>query len=410
MKQKTNILGLVLLLIVGYANAQLKDQNYKRALNGIEDTWHKLTIPDEVFEKAAPDLSDIRIYGLTASDTIEAPYVLQSATEKIVRTTAAFELLNTSHDAKGYYYTFKLGDSSAINEIKLNFNTKNYDWRLELEGSHHLKKWFTITEDYRVLAIVNANTNYEYATLNFPKANYRYYRVLVKSTTDPNLTSAVLTKNQVTAARYKNHAIKETVISQDTELNKTVIDIKLNANVPISLLKFSVADAFDYYRPIRIDYLSDSIKTEKGWRYKYQNLSYGTLSSIEKNNFTFSSTVLKQLRITVTNGDNQPLQIKAEAVKGYVHELVARFTVSAKYYFSYGNNMARFPSYDIGLFSNKIPDNLKSVSFGEEQIIPKEKIEVASPLFENQNWLWAVMGVIIILLGWFSIKMLSKKE
>jgi len=41
--------------------------------------------------------------------------------------------------------------------------------------------------------------------------------------------------------------------------------------------------------------------------------------------------------------------------------------------------------------------------------LEKEKIQVIEPLFKNKTWLWTIMAVIILLLGWFSIKMMNKK-
>ena len=44
-----------------------------------------------------------------------------------------------------------------------------------------------------------------------------------------------------------------------------------------------------------------------------------------------------------------------------------------------------------------------------EWIIEKEKkASVTAPLFKNKAWLWAIMTLIILLLGWFSIKMIRQ--
>jgi hypothetical protein len=53
---------------------------------------------------------------------------------------------------------------------------------------------------------------------------------------------------------------------------------------------------------------------------------------------------------------------------------------------------------------------LSEVTLGEEQVIPKTPVPVVKPLFENKIWLWAIMAVIILLLGWFSVKMMRAKQ
>jgi len=46
---------------------------------------------------------------------------------------------------------------------------------------------------------------------------------------------------------------------------------------------------------------------------------------------------------------------------------------------------------------------------GVEKIIDQKDKKVITPLFENKIWLWIVMGIIIILLGGFTLSMMKKK-
>lgn len=73
----------------------------------------------------------------------------------------------------------------------------------------------------------------------------------------------------------------------------------------------------------------------------------------------------------------------------------------------YGNEKTQAPNYEIEKFESKIPENLNSVNIGSEQKNPAYSIKIEKPLFENKVWLWALMAVIIALLGWFSFKMLK---
>ncbi len=138
-------------------------------------------------------------------------------------------------------------------------------------------------------------------------------------------------------------------------------------------------------------------------------LTSGTLNSIEKNEFQFSSTTAQKLKIFIDNHDNRPLKINAIEVKGYISEVVARFTDQATYFLTYGNKNANNPNYDIERFTDKIPETLNPLDLGDELTIQKEEVMVTEPLFKNKTWLWTIMIVIILLLGWFSIKMIRKK-
>ncbi len=407
---KAKISACLLLLICSYSYAQIDQYTYRRELPGITGQWHKIVLPEEVFGKVSPDLSDIRIFGLTESnDTIEASYILQHKTEKVLRTEVNFKLLNTTYNEKGYYFTMEVPTEDSVNQIMLNFKQDNFDWKLSLEGSQNQQEWFTIVDDYRILSIKNPETSYQFTKVTFPETKYRYFRVLIKSKEKPDLSFAKIEFNKVTNGSYNKYPIEKSESIEDKKQKLTLVEIGLKAPVPVSSIKIDIQNTFDYYRPITISYISDSVKTEKGWKYQYRQLTSGTLSSFEKNEFVFESTVLQKLKISIYNQDNTPLTVHKLTAKGYVHELIARFTEPATYFLAYGNKKANKPNYDIERFASKIPDTLTALNFGKEQLIDQKEVLVTEPLFKNKNWLWALMTVLIIVLGWFSVKMIKTK-
>ena len=116
----------------------------------------------------------------------------------------------------------------------------------------------------------------------------------------------------------------------------------------------------------------------------------------------------KDIKITIYNGDNQPLSITNIESKGYKYQLVGRFTEPADYMLVYGNASMRKPSYDIARFKTKIPKDLSALRIGAEETIFKPEQETIKPLFENSYWLWGIIGVVILVLGGFTLRMLKK--
>lgn len=410
MKLQAKISTFLLLLICFYSYGQMEQYNYKRELQGINNTWHKVILPEDFFEKVSPNLNDIRIYGLTSkSDTIEASYLLQPIKERLVDKEVNFKIINTSHNEKGYYFTFEVTSEEAINQLNLDFKQQNFDWKLVLEGSQNQQEWFTIVDDYRILSIINSETNYQFTKVNFPSSKYQYLRLLVKSEEKPLITNSKITFHKISNGKYNTYSIKNLKTINNKEQQKSILEIDLKSSVPVSSIKLNVTNKFDYYRPITIEYVSDSLKTEKGWIYNYKTLTRGTLNSIEKNEFRFDSRVLSKLKICIFNRDNEPLTVDSITVKGYVYQIVTRFTEPATYFLTYGNKKASKPNYDIKRFVSKIPESLTELNLGKEQPIDKKEIQEKDPLFKNKNWLWVVMIVIIVLLGWFSVKMIKSK-
>ncbi|NER19104.1 DUF3999 family protein [Spongiivirga citrea] len=392
------------------AYAQIKTFDYQRELKNVTEDWHKISLTPELFSQLKGNLNGIRIFGVTKDgDTIEAPYILKVLKGKRVDKTIDFKRLNTSFNANGHYFSFKVPTEDAINQIALDFSNENFDWKLDLEGSQDQKEWFTVADDYRILSIKNQRTDYTFSTLHFPVSNYTYYRLLVKTKDKPVLNSASLVLDEITDASRSSCDIKATDFSQNKDTKQSIINLELTHAVPISQLTFKVNETFDYYRPMKIEYLKDSTETEKGWRYFYQTLGQTTLSSVEDISFGFRSTITNKIRITVENGSNVPLTFNDFKVTGYDHELVARFTTPASYFLAYGNEKAYAPRYDITSFTNKIPTQLNALTLGDEILIKKDATST-SPLFENKLWMWALMILIIAVMGWFTFKMLGKNS
>lgn len=397
-----------LLLCATIANAQTNTYKFKRNISGINSVWHKMLLPDDLYKKANADFEDLRIFGINGKDTIEVPYLLKKRVDKVSSNDIAFKQINQSVNQNGYYYTFQSPGISLINQIKLAFKQDNFDWKVTLEGSNDNQEWFNILSDYRILSIKNNDTDYQFTRLNFPDAKYQYFRLLVKSPIQPELLEAKILKTDTISGIFKVIKYQSFDLKNDASKKETVIDVTLTNPVPLSYLKLNAQSDFDFYRPIKIEYATDSFKTGKGIQYNYANLYEGTISSLEEAAFNFENTITSRLKITIQNNDNKPLRLSGLQLKGNVYEIIARFDQPKnEYALYYGNEKAISPVYEIEKFESKIPGNLTSVTIGAEAQNPAYSIKTAKPLFENKAWLWALMIVIIALLGWFSFKMLK---
>lgn len=408
MKTKTKI-AILVSLVCGVATfGQLRSYDKQIRLTGITDQWHSIPLPDTLFADVQQDLSDIRVYGVTENDTLEAPYLLKVSNSKGDVSKIDFKLINSSYNENGYYYTYEVPTSKNINEIDLNFKDGNFDWDVTLEGSQNQLEWFTILEDYRILSIKNSQTNYSFTHLNFPNAKYRYYRLLVKSDSQPDLVSSSLNLDSIPPAAYRDYPIDTFDVRHENKRSFITIDLK--SRLPISNLKLNVLDQVDYYRPVEITYVSDSVQTEKGWRYSYSRLTEATLSSLEDNIFEFKTVLAKRLKIIVKNYDNEPLTISKPELKGYSHMLMARFDKPATYFLVYGNPNAHTPIYDISKVGFELPENAVALGLGKPEKILKKSMVEESPLFQNKWWLWGIMGIIMLVLGVFTLKMIRKEN
>ncbi len=405
--KRTSIFLVFILFGISFA---YQEYNCKREIIGINQTWHKIEIPNEMLHKLRPDIADIRIIGINAeNDTIEAPYLLTISSGKKQSESIPFKLINQAGTSQGFYFTFKNPGKKKINKIKLSLKNDNFDWLIQLQGSHDQKKWYTLLEKYRILALKNEHTDYRFTELNFLSMNYTYIRLFIPGKIKPELISANLEQEVSTGGRYQNITVISKKIKNNSKSRETEILLKLAEPTPVSWLKVDVVEQLDYLRFVNIQYLADSTITQRGIRYHYQAIKSGYLSSLEQNIFRFKNTIMQQLRIIIKNHDNQPLNIKSLSLKGNLYELTARFSQPAKYNLYYFNPDARSPRYDISHFEDKIPEMAAYLSLGPEIIIPGEQEELISPILENQVWLWLVMIGLVLFLGWYTLKMIRHR-
>ena len=343
-----NLLCLFFLFHTSVTKGQVLQYKYKRELSEIKDKWNRIELPDEIFEKTSSGLEDIRIIGVTNDlDTIEVPFILQVKNGKEKTKIINFKTINTSKNQEGHYFTFEILGGESINQIDLNFEQKNFDWRVKLEGSHDQKSWFTLISDYRILSIHNESADYRFTKLEFADAKYQYYRLSVDSQDSPKLTSAEILKTEFSEATHKEYRINNFRVEEIKDTKQTELDINLQMTLPINSIRFNISSPFDFYRPIKIMALKDSMKTEKGWKFNYQTLATGILNSLEKGEFSFNSTRVKKLKVLISNNDNQALKIQGIEIRGYEHELIFRIDEDARYFLFYGCTDATRPSYDI---------------------------------------------------------------
>lgn len=404
------ILKLVLILFCSVIFGQVKDFQYKRLLSGSTSIWNRIVIPDELYSKLKSDLSDIRIIGITKEgDTIEAPYLLNEMSEKSSLTTVNFKILNQSSQTDQYYYTFEVPSLDVVNRITLNFEESNFDRLVKLEGSNDQSGWFLILDNYRIISINNAFADYNFTVLNFNDSKYRYYRLSFKSKLKPELTEASISEQKILQGSYRSYELQKMEIAHEKDRHETIITGELPGIVPVSYLKIEVQDKYDFYRPVYIQCLVDSVESPTGWNLNYLTVASGVLSSLEFNEYIIPNRFMQKLKIIIVNNDNEPLNINKVIVKGNLYELIIRMVKPATYYLVYNNSKAQKPLYDLGSFKEKIPEQFNTLSIGPEQLISHSTLQEVKPIFEKKIWLWLIMTVIIILLGGFTYKMLRSK-
>ena len=416
-----SIFSLIFLGISALGFAQKNDFSFKRAIKPNPATeWNKIEIPLPMYEKLNQNFSDIRIYQLLGKDSLEVPYLLSktqfASLENETTEYIGFKILNQTKTADGYYFTLESPITADIEEIDLHFSNQNFDWKITLEGSHDQKQWFSILENYRILSIQNSKTDYNFQLLAFEKTNYKFYRIFIPSKETPILQRASMQEKFTPKIEFNKLLINNIKQTNSTKDKNSVITFSLPYKIPVYSLILNIDKNDAFSRPIKIKYLTDSIKTEKGWLKNYDTFYSGKITYYGAKDLDFSfpnNDVIwaKDFQIIIENQDNAPITVKSVSAVSPKYFIYFKPKNEENYFLFYGDENSSLPEYDLKLIEDKVFKLSKAdASLSDEEKLPKKEKPTKEPLFKNKGWLWGVMILIICILGFFSYRMLSTKQ
>lgn len=410
-KNKLNhVLIIGLLFVVTNCFSQLSEYDYKAEINNVTDTWHTIKLPSAAFSLIKENYSDVRIYGVNDTDTIEVPYIKEVVSDKKTSTKISVSIINKTKSSKGSFFTIKNDEAKEINEIELIFKEDNFDWEARVEGSNDNDNWFVISEKERLVSLKKGAINFKATTISFSTVNYKFIRVLIKNVSESNLVNALIYDNKVVKGESVVFDKKQQKVVENKAHKTTTISIHLKEKVPVSKIEIPVNTEIDYYRRVHLKTLKDSVVLENRTRYNYTSLGTFEISSYRKNILSLNHVVVDNLIIEIDNLDNQPLSVGNIGVSGHPVVLKARFSKEKlNYVLAVGNKYAHTPNYDIASFINNIPKELKLLSTNEFTTISKKVIEKEGPILPfPKEALWIILISVIAILGFFTFKMFKK--
>ena len=337
-----SIFSLIFLGISALGFAQKNDFSFKRAIKPNPATeWNKIEIPLPMYEKLNQNFSDIRIYQLLGKDSLEVPYLLSktqfASLENETTEYIGFKILNQTKTADGYYFTLESPITADIEEIDLHFSNQNFDWKITLEGSHDQKQWFSILENYRILSIQNSKTDYNFQLLAFEKTNYKFYRIFIPGKETPILQRASMQEKFTPKIEFNKLLINNIKQTNSTKDKNSVITFSLPHKIPVYSLILDVEKNDAFSRPIEIKYLTDSIKTEKGWVKNYETFYYGKIIYYGAKDF----------QIIIENQDNAPITVKSVNAVSPKYFIYFKPKNEENYFLFYGDENSSLPEYDL---------------------------------------------------------------
>lgn len=333
---------------IGLFFSQLETYKFKAKLSNPNSTWHKIKLNSSVLDAVKSDFSDIRIFNVRKNDTIEVPFVLKTNYREYKKEIHQFKIYNQAQKSDEFYYTLSRKDEIEINEINLNFNSNNFEYIINLQGSYDGKEWFDVCKNYRLISIVNDQTNFKFTKLVFQASNYSFFRIIIPTEKDPKLFEAMYSKTKIIEESLDKNCHFKQKISQNKTNKQTIIDLNFDQRNIINKIHIPVLNKFDFYRNFSI-YSADKVSDFNSLE-NCVNLYNGTLNSLDGQEIELGQSFVKNLRIIIENRDNQALDFDSISIFHYPIYLIGRFELEGEFFLCYGNSEANYPEYDLNYF------------------------------------------------------------
>ncbi len=413
--KKIKILITLLSFSLGI-NAQLKTYDYFREIKTVsEEAYYQLKIGSAVLDRQGC----YRVYEINEKDTSEVPYI---AGEKFYDTYdksyfKSLNIIDKSYEAgKASYATLVIDTNLIYNTLYLSFNSSDFFKNVTLEGSNDNKKWKTIIENEKVFDYSRIpNEHYYRNKIVFNSSSYKYIRI--------RLDDSHSEKVEILAASIP--LVKEEIIndeelvpfevkrSEDSKNKQTIIECTFARKYFISGIQLKITHDNPFYkREASINSLAKNNQKDNWISFGGSTLSSTSSNKIMLERYDRDDDGFKtdKIRVIINNLDDKPLAKIDLEIFTHQQSIKLKLQNNKKYVLAYGKNNDSAPQYDIEYFKNAVPIKLKQAELGNETKITHAPVIVKQPLINNKMWIWVALIGCLVLLGFFTLKLMKPGE
>ena len=367
--------------------------------------FYKIDLKPTIVAKLNAQFSDIRIKDDHGKDV---PYFIEkepfSVTKRVFKEYKIIEKLRWRNGATVLVVENK--EKDTINNIQLQI--KNFDVRkhLEVAASDDYHNWYTIKENYVFHSADGRKTTSEVKSLNFPYTDYKYYRIIIYDWYSLPINVMKIGYFDTYQEQGKFKQLEAPILTRfdSAETKQTYIRVNFKEAPYFDKLTSKVDKPAYYYRKAKICFK----RTDKKGRVYYDVKDYITLNSNSDWTNYFSDFPDKEFYLVIENEDNPPLEnVRLEAYQ-LNRYLIAHLESEKNYKLVFKNKDIHYrPNYDIEHFKYKIADDIQLLNTGKVTTIQQE---VKKKVITSTLWMWGAIGVVALLLGYMSYKMIAEME
>lgn len=433
MRFKFTITLLALLKLLFSAPTAIAQQWQFRApvVAGNSVSYQDLLLAPDITARLNPDFGNLR---LLDADSTEVPFLFTNPSAgEMDAQLSWYPTVKQDYYRRWYSKSFfRVPGAKVIDRMVLKIRNADVRQRFWLSGSDDMNRWFIIKEDFVYDAGYDPTSSYNLLTIDFPPVNYKYYKVELRHHWREPI--------QIMGAGFYDfrqlkgdftRVPKPTILQyEDPNTRQSVVDIRYDAPHYMDQLVFEVDGPELYHRAAT---LKRRVRTAQGtaWMDVVENF---TLRSGKINQLSFDNLRTESLQLVIDNKDDKPLRIAGASTFQTQKFITAKLHPKQQYHLYIGAERLRAPEYDLEYFRDALPayrrsrrvDSLELLlqpappasakrpsapappaAAGDSAAVVPAEAESAGPLLQSEAFLWAGIVAMMLLLGYFSVKMLG---
>lgn len=336
--------------------------------SAVESDLLRVAIPPDAYSVARNDLGDLRIIGVHDDTGVhrDIPFVLNRPADRLEVQRQSIPLLNRSLlDGDTQFLLDLSGHAQPVEEISIEIDRseRNYERTVRVYGADRrdAENWALLTDEGYLLDRTRGADRLRVVHVEFPRSRFDFYRVVIENAGQPPLTIEAAAIVNRTDVRVPRHEYPAEILSHraDEEKHQTIVLLDLGYdNLPTAGLRLDVQYAGDYHRSARLE-VTDTLEVEEGEDVRWRSVASVSLYRILRPNHDpiineqpdYSETRGRYLRLTIDNGDNEPLRIAGVTALGIDRWLVCEASALAhadvRFALYAGDELLPAPQYDL---------------------------------------------------------------
>lgn len=401
-------------VIIGLAftlNGFAQEFKYEAKIDPVKEKgYYKIALSPQLLGKLNLDVSDLRIVD-TANN--EVPYFISQEKESTVSSNfISYTILEryVLEDSTSFI-VFHNSDRKKIS--KVTFIVKNTDVRkrASLSGSNDRENWFVVKENYLLHSMNNDKETTDFKLLDFPLSDYEFFKLEM---VDKNqLPINILDVGYYDSEKSNGNETEFNfpIVSSKDSANSTFIKIALDQPMYLEQLTFNINAPEFYSRSAVVKVKQQRVNSKKKVITHYSSVGRITLNSNSENVLRIEPQIIDSLYIEIENGDDAPIELESIHASYLTKYAVSELSSENSYLLKFGDEELKSPSYDLFKFKDKMQLVESAISHQEVYALTADEAsDLSSSIFDNPLIVWSVLGLVGLLLGFISFKMIREMK